>query len=104
MEIQPFLRPCANDPAMCVVVDGVLLVVATHRAVAVVFLSEAPFGEPSAKHCVPAREADSWREVFHDALQVAHASACVDTWPSFQVPESEECPYFFVHVECGETS
>ena len=53
---------------------------------------------------MPTREADSWREVFHDALQVAHASACVDAWPSFQVPESEVCPYFFVHVECGETS
>ena len=53
---------------------------------------------------MPACEADSWREVFHDALQVAHASACVDAWPSFQVPESEVCPYLFVHVECGSTS
>ena len=82
VEIQPFLRPCANGPAVCVVIDGVLLVVATHRAVAVVFLSEAPFGAPSAKHRVPAREADSWCEVFHDAPQVVHAPACMNTRPS----------------------
>ena len=104
MEIQPFLSPRANDPAVCVVVDGILLVVATHRAVAVKFLSESSLGAPSTKDGVPTREADTWREVFHDALQVAHAPACVDAWPSFQVPESEVCPYFFVHVECGETS
>ena len=104
MEIQPLLSPCPNDPAVCIVVDGVFLVVATHRAVAMVFLSESPLGAPSAKDGVPTSEADSWREVFHNALQVAHAPACVDAWPSFQVPESEVCPYFFVHVECGETS
>ena len=89
VEIQPFLRPCPNDPAVCVVVDGVLLVVTTHRAVAVVFLPEAPFGAPSAKHRVPAREADSWREVFHNALQVVHAPACVNAGPSFQMPKSK---------------
>ena len=104
MEIQPFLRPCANDPAVCVVVDGVLLVVATHRAVAVVFLSEAPFGAPSAKHRVPAREADSWCEVFHDAPQVVHAPTCMNARPSLQMPKCKMCPDFFVHVECGETS
>ena len=48
VEIQPFLRPCANDPAVCVVVDGILLVVTTHRAVAVVFLPETALGAPSA--------------------------------------------------------
>ena len=68
MEIQPLLSPRANDPAMCVVVDGVFLVVASHRAVAVVFLPDTALGAPSAENCVPACEADSWREVFHDAL------------------------------------
>ena len=53
---------------------------------------------------MPACEADSWREVFHDALQVAHASACVNAWPTFQMPEGKVCSDLFVHVECGSTS
>ena len=48
VEIQPFLRPCADDPAVRVVVDGVFLVVTSHRAVAVVFLPETALGAPSA--------------------------------------------------------
>ena len=104
MEVQPFLRPRADDPAVCVVVDGVFLVVTTHRAVAVVSLSESALGAPSAKDGVPTREADSWREVLHNALQVVHAPACVDARPSWQMPKSKVCPDLFMHVECGETS
>ena len=104
VEIQPFLRPCADNPAMCVVLDGVLLVVATHRTVAVVFLPKTPLGAPSAKHGVPAREADSWREVLHDALQVVYAPVSVDAGPSFQMPKSKVYPDLFVHVECGHPS
>ena len=48
VEIQPFLRPRADDPAVCVVVDGVFLVVTSHRAVAVVSLPETALCAPSA--------------------------------------------------------
>ena len=82
VETQSVLGPCANDPAVGVVIDGVLLVVAPHRAVAVLFLSEAAFDTPSAEDGVPASETDSRCEVFHNALQVIHASACVDARPS----------------------
>ena len=83
VEIQPFLCPCADDPAVSVVVDGVFLVFATHRTVAVVSLPETALGAPPAKYGVPACEADPWREVFHDALEVVHASACVNARPPF---------------------
>ena len=83
VEIQPFLRPCANDPAVCVVVDGVLLVVTSHRAVTVVFLPESALGAPSPQDGVPASEADSRREVAHDALKILHASAGVNARPPF---------------------
>ena len=48
VEIQPFLRPRADDPAVRIVVDGVFLVVTSHRAVAVVPLPETALGAPSA--------------------------------------------------------
>ena len=83
VKIQSFLNPRANDPAVCVVVDGVLLVVTTHRAVTVVFLPESALGAPSPQDGVPASEADSRREVFHDALQIVHASACMNARPPF---------------------
>ncbi len=82
METQPVLGPCANDPAVCVVVDGILLLVAPHGAVTVLFLSEAAFGAPSTKDGVPACKADSWREVFHNTLEVVHAPACVNARPA----------------------
>ena len=68
VKTQSLLCPRANDPAVCVVIDGVLLVVAPHRAVAVVFLPKPPLGAPSPQDGVPASEADSRREAFHDAL------------------------------------
>ena len=104
VEVQPLLCPCADDPAVRVVVDGIFLVVTSHQAVAVVFLPEPALGAPSAKNGVPAREADSWREVLHDALQVVYAPVSVDAGPSFQMPKSKVCPDLFVHVECGKTS
>ena len=68
VKTQSFLCPRANDPAVCVVIDGVLLVVTSHRAVTVVFLPKSPLGAPSPQDGVPASEADSRREVSHDAL------------------------------------
>ena len=68
VETQSVLGPCANDPAVGVVIDGVLLVVAPHRAVTVLFLPESALGAPSSKDSVPASEADSRCEVFHNAL------------------------------------
>ena len=68
LKTQSLLCPRANDPAVCVVIDGVLLVVAPHRAVAVVFLPKSPLGAPSPQDGVPTSEADSRREAFHDAL------------------------------------
>ncbi len=89
MEAQPVLGPCANDPAMCVMVDGVLLLFAPHCAVAVLLLSEAASGAPSAKDGVPACEADPWCKVFLNALEVANAPACVNPRPAFQLPAAE---------------
>ena len=83
MKTQSLLCPRADDPAVCVVIDGVLLVVTSHRAVTVVFLPKSALGAPSPQDGVPASEADSRREVFHDALQVVHASACVNARPPF---------------------
>ena len=48
VEVQPFLRPRADDPAVCVVVDGVFLIVTPHRTVAVVSLPETALCAPSA--------------------------------------------------------
>ena len=100
VETQSVLGPCTNDPTMGVVIDGVLLVVAPHCAVTVLFFSEGAFGTPSAEDGVPASEADSRCEVFHNALHVIHASACVDARPSLQVPSGEVCPDLLMHVEC----
>ena len=68
VKTQSLLCPRADDPAVCVVIDGVLLVVASHRAVTVVFLPESALGAPSSKDGVPASEADSRCDVFHNAL------------------------------------
>ena len=64
VKTQSFLSPRADDPAVCVMIDGVHLVVTTHRAVTVVFLPESALGAPSPQDGVPASEADSRREVF----------------------------------------
>ena len=104
VKTQSLLCPIADDPAVCVVIDGVLLVVASHRAVTVVFLPKSALRTPSQQDGVPASEADSRREVFHDALQVVHAPACVNARPSLQMPKSKACPDLFMHVECGEAS
>ena len=83
VKTQSLLCPRADDPAVCVVIDGVLLVVASHRAVTVVFLPESALGAPSPQDGVPAGEADSRREVAHDALKILHASAAVNARTPF---------------------
>ena len=68
VKAQSVLCPRANDPAVCVVVDGVLLVVTAHRSVTVLFLPKSALGAPSPQDGVPASEADPRREVSHHEL------------------------------------
>ena len=81
-DAQPVACPVSDNRTECVVVDGVLLVLASLGAVAVKSFAESFSCAPSAKNGVPAREADPWREVFHDAFDVVDATARVDPRPT----------------------
>ena len=101
---QPVAGPVSDDGAEGVVVDGVFLVLTSHGAVEVHFLAEPSPCAPSAEYSVPAREADSGCNIFHDAFNVVDASSCVDPWPPLYVPFVEVFADPLLHVECGELS
>ena len=103
-DAQPVACPVSDHGAECVVVNGVLLALTSHGAVAVHSSAESPACAPSAKNGVPACEADSWREVLHDALDVVDAPSRVDPGPPLYVPFAKVVADPFLHVECGELS